>query len=204
MATYIPLMNFIPQLQAADSTNATSSTLEFYDAGTSTPQTVYSDSSGTSLGTSVTLNSSGYPESGGNVVSIWRDASAALKIVHKDSGAATIWTMDNIPADGDSLFSEQTLTDQANIAWNLADGSAKVTLAGNRTLSAPTNLTAGRLYTLRVIQSSGSNTLSWNAAYQFAGSTAPTLSTGAGDIDVFTFYCDGSALTLVASALNVG
>lgn len=205
MANYIPLMNFIPQLQAADSTNATSSTLEAYLAGTSTPTNLFSDSSGTSLGTSVTLNSSGYPESGGNVVSLWRDAGIALKLIYKDSGGSTVWTMDNIPAVGDSLFSEQTLTDGASIDWDLADGSGKVTLGGNRTLNNPTNQIAGRTYGLRITQDGTGSRLisSWGSAYNWAGGTAPTLTTTAGATDVFLFYSDGTNMNLVASALNV-
>jgi hypothetical protein len=44
---------------------AENGTLEFYVTGTSTPATVYSDSAGTSLGTTVNLNASGRPETSG-------------------------------------------------------------------------------------------------------------------------------------------
>lgn len=205
MATYIPLHVVPLQFVDSDSTVMDSGTLEFYDAGTSNGQTLFSDNAGTSIGTSITLNARGLPESGGSVISLWRDASKSLKIVVKDSGGATISTTDNLPALGDALFNEQTLSDGATISWDLADGSAKVTLGGNRTLAAPTNMIAGRTYGLRVTQDgSGSRLISsWNAVYQFAGGTAPTLTTTAGATDVFLFYCDGTNMTLVASALNV-
>jgi hypothetical protein len=75
-----------------------SGTLEFYLAGTTTATDLYSDSSGTSIGTSITLNARGMPESGGNIITLFRDQSKALKIVGKDAVAATIFTTDNIPA----------------------------------------------------------------------------------------------------------
>lgn len=63
----------------------------------------------------------------------------------------------------------QTLTDAANISWDMDLGDdAKVTLAGNRTLSAPTNEVVGQFGYLDVIQdATGARTLAWNAAYKF-------------------------------------
>jgi len=63
----------------------------------------------------------------------------------------------------------QTLTDAANIAWDMGLGDdAKVTLGADRTLSAPTNEVVGQFGYLDVIQdATGSRTLTWNAAYKF-------------------------------------
>lgn len=89
----------------------------------------------------------------------------------------------------------QTLTDGANIAWDMNSGGiAAVTLGGNRTMSAPTNLKKGT-YILKVIQDgTGSRTLTWNALFKWSGGSAPTLTTTAGRTDVMTFYCDGTSL----------
>lgn len=91
-------------------------------------------------------------------------------------------------------FGTATLTDGANIDWNLATQQvAKVTLGGNRTMNAPTHLVDGGTYALRVIQDgTGSRTITWNAVFKWAGGTAPTLSTGAGDVDILTFISDGT------------
>ena len=90
----------------------------------------------------------------------------------------------------------QTLTDGVTISWDTALGkSAKVTLAGNRTVAAPTNLVNGEAYTLSVIQdATGSRTLTWNAVFKFPGGVAPVLSTVAAARDVFTFTADGGNL----------
>lgn len=93
-------------------------------------------------------------------------------------------------------FTEATLTDGANISWNLDDEQvAKVTLAGNRTLDDPTNMKAGGVYVLTVIQdATGSRTLAYGSAYEWPGGTAPTLSTGANAVDILTFVCNGTVM----------
>ena len=99
MATYIPLDSLPVQLQdSVTSVNMSAGSLEFYLAGTLTATDLYSDNAGTSIGTSIVLNSGGYPESGGNVIHLFRDESIALKVVCKDAAGAIIWTADDIPA----------------------------------------------------------------------------------------------------------
>lgn len=92
-----------------------------------------------------------------------------------------------------------TLTDAATVNWNVAEGNvAELTLGGNRTMAAPTNLRAGMTGALKIIQGVGSNTLTWNAVYKFPGGTDPTLSTTLGDYDVVTWICfDGTNLDCV-------
>jgi len=103
-------------------------------------------------------------------------------------------------------FGEETLTDGANIDWNLQTQQvAKVTLGGNRTLNAPTNQNAGGFYSLLIIQDgTGSRTLSFNSTYKFTGATAPTLTTTASAKDLIVFRSDGTNLLEVGRSLNIG
>ncbi len=91
-------------------------------------------------------------------------------------------------------YSESTLTDQATITWDASTQDVcKVTLGGNRTLAAPTNNTTGQFISILVIQDgTGSRTLTWNAVFEFASDTAPTLTTTANLGDVFVFRYNGS------------
>lgn len=98
MAIYIPITDIPEQFFDSAGDPLINGTLEFYLAGTTTATDAFSDNVGTSAGTSVTLNAYGYPESGGNIVTLFRDQSKAFKIILKDATAATLWTMDNIPA----------------------------------------------------------------------------------------------------------
>lgn len=88
----------------------------------------------------------------------------------------------------------QTLTDAATIAWDANSGAfAQVTLGGNRTLGAVTNMQTGGLFILRVIQDgTGGRTLAFNAQYTFPGSVTPILNSAAGDATVLVFFYDGS------------
>tara|TARA_R100001509_G_scaffold165689_1_gene148918 strand:+ start:2485 stop:4254 length:1770 start_codon:yes stop_codon:yes gene_type:complete len=98
-------------------------------------------------------------------------------------------------------FDMTTLTDGANISWDLSQNQvATVTLAGNRTLDAPSNQVAGATYILIVKQDgTGSRTLNTSASsYKFPGGTEPTLSTGANAVDILTFVSDGSSMFGVA------
>ena len=91
-------------------------------------------------------------------------------------------------------YSETTLTDGSSITWNAeTQDVAKVTLGGNRTIGAASSATTGQFISLLVIQDgTGSRTLTWNAAYEFAADTAPTLTTTAAKGDLFVFRYNGS------------
>jgi len=89
----------------------------------------------------------------------------------------------------------QTLTDGATISWDTSLGQvATVTLAGNRTMAAPTNLKV-QTYILHVLQdATGSRTLTWNAVFKWPAGVAPTLTTTASARDIFSFVSDGTNL----------
>ena len=78
-----------------------------------------------------------------------------------------------------------TLTDGANISVDLgANQNFTVTLAGNRTLDNPTNIVVGQTGSIFIVQDgTGSRTLSFGSYYDFAGGTAPTLTTAASAVD---------------------
>ena len=91
-------------------------------------------------------------------------------------------------------YTESTLTDQATVTWDASTQDVcKLTLGGNRTMAAPTNNTTGQFISILVIQDgTGSRTLTWNAVFEFASDTAPTLTTTANLGDVFVFRYNGS------------
>jgi hypothetical protein len=90
------------------------------------------------------------------------------------------------------------LTDGATITPDFSLGNNyAVTLAGNRTLANPTNLTAGQSGVITVGQdSSGSRTLAFGSYWKFPGGTAPTLTTTANAVDVLAYYVEsGTRIT---------
>jgi len=124
--------------------------------------------------------------------------SAASKVLTADANNLTT-------VSGAVLNTEDTLTDAADIVWNVVNSPvAKVTLTDNRNLSAPTGTgtAAGQFVSILIIQDAGgTNTVTWNAVYEFPSDTAPTL-TSTGDLgDLFTFRYNGAKWLLVGQTL---
>ena len=164
----------------------------FY-AGNSTVYTIVNNSNFTG-----TANNSLYL--GGVAAASYVNTSGAYTIsgVHTHSANVSITGTTKLTGVVDAASSNtlnQTLTDGATISWDVSLGQiATVTLAGNRTIAAPTNLKVST-YILHVIQdATGSRTLTWNSVFKWTAGVAPTLTTTANRRDVFTFVSDGTYL----------
>lgn len=93
------------------------------------------------------------------------------------------WEAQQTPMSG-------TLTDAGTIDWDcdVQGQIVKVTLGGNRTLNAPTNVVEGTGYILRVTQdATGNRTLAYSAAYTFGTSGAPTITPTANKVSILGF-----------------
>ena len=125
------------------------------------------------------------------------DTNIGLSITTKGTGL--------IKFNDGAFFPETALTDGATITWDSSTAPvAKVTLGGNRTLSAPTNAVAGQFIALTIIQDgTGSRTLTFNSAYEFTADTAPTLTTTASKADIFVFKYNGTVFQEVGRNLNI-
>jgi hypothetical protein len=78
-----------------------------------------------------------------------------------------------------------TLTDGATITPDFsASCNFTVTLGGNRTMANPTNVIGGQSGSIFIVQdATGSRTLAWGTNWDWAGGSAPTLSTTANAVD---------------------
>lgn len=120
-----------------------------------------------------------------SAVTTSHDYILANKVIKNDAAAEYTATLN---------FNATTLADGATINWDLsANQVCSVTLAGNRTLAAPTNFKDGATYILIIKQdATGTRTLTFNPVYKFPGGTAPTLTTAANAVDIITFISDGT------------
>jgi protein involved in polysaccharide export with SLBB domain len=85
------------------------------------------------------------------------------------------------------------LTDGATVTPDFDDSNNfSLSIGGNRTLANPTNLTAGQSGCIWITQTTGSHTLAYGTYWDFAGGTAPTLSTGAGEVDCLVYAVQSS------------
>ena len=97
-------------------------------------------------------------------------------------------------------FNATTLTSGTSIAWDLSQNQvARLSLATNGTISDPSNKADGGTYVLVVTQSTGTNTLAWNASFKWPNAVTPTLTAGSGKTDIFTFISNGTSMFGVAS-----
>jgi len=124
------------------------------------------------------------------------DTNVGLAISTKGNG--------KVKFSDSAYFPTGTLTDGATVNWDVqANQVAQVTLAGNRTFAAPTNMVDGGFYALIIIQdSTGSRTATFNSVFKFTGGTAPTLTTTASARDILVFQSNGTNLYEVGRSLN--
>ena len=151
------------KLQLTDSTSSTSTTTA------ATPNAVKS---------AYDLANAALPKSGGTMTGAITFAAGQTISGYGAIDTAQTWTK--------GQRAEVTaLTDAATIAVDFADSNNfSVTLGGNRTLGNPTNQVAGQSGSLFVTQDgTGSRTLAYSSDWEFAGGTAPTLSTAASAVD---------------------
>lgn len=96
-----------------------------------------------------------------------------------------------------------SLTDAVTIAVDMSTFiNATVTLGGNRTLGNPTNTKNGQSGVIEIVQdATGSRTLAYGSNWEFAGGSAPTLSTAANASD-FLYYTVRSSTRIIASLVK--
>ena len=96
------------------------------------------------------------------------------------------------------------LSDGATITIDMADSNNfSVTLGGNRTFANPSNDTAGQSGSIFITQDgTGSRTASWGTDWDFAGGTAPTLTTTAGAVDRVDYVIKDASNIHAVATLN--
>lgn len=90
------------------------------------------------------------------------------------------------------------LTDDATVAVDMSAGiNFTLAIGGNRTLGQPSNQKVGQSGWIRITQDgAGSRTLAYHSSWQFAGGSAPVLSTGANAEDVLFYTVLGTDFVL--------
>jgi hypothetical protein len=187
-----------------------SAVLHFFNAGTSNTRTVYSNYGlSTSLGTTVTCDSGGFPTSDGSTKVEIYTGNTPYKVTLKNSAGTTIWTLDNIIAalDTSSFLTDSDVApdfpitntssnvgpvaaDQGNF-WNIncSGGDVTVTFPAASTLGNGWNAkfrhdgTANQILFI----ADGSELFKLPSSHAGVASFASTLRG-----QVFTITCDGT------------
>jgi len=124
--------------------------------------------------------------------------TAASKVFTSDSNNLTA-------ISGAVVMTEDTLSFDATQDWDVrASPVAKVTLTANVTFDAPSNPTTGQYISILCIQDAGgTNTIAWNAVFEFPGEEAPVATLTGAKGDLFTFRYNGAKWIEVGRNLNL-
>jgi hypothetical protein len=116
-------------------------------------------------------------------------AAAATTADAADTAAAGKVTKAGDTMTGHLTPAVVTLTDAATIDVDASAGNDfRVTIAGDRTLGAPTAGTDGQVIQVTVTQdATGGRTLAFAAVYAFGAAGAPTVTATAGAADILAF-----------------
>jgi len=111
--------------------------------------------------------------------------------------AVTVATAANI--------SQVAITSSSNsVAWNAtAAANAYYATTENTTFAAPTNAVEGAIISVEIAQGATAYTVAWNTVFEFAASTAPTVTATANKTDIFSFRYNGSVWQEIGRTQNL-
>ena len=113
------------------------------------------------------------------------------------SGVVTSQTSANI--------TQVALTSSSNaVAWDAAAAAnAYHVTTENTTFSAPSNAVEGAIISVELAQGGTARTVAWNTVFEFAASTAPTVTATANKTDIFAFRYNGSVWQEIGRIQNM-
>ena len=102
-------------------------------------------------------------------------------------------------------ITQVALTSSSNaVAWNAkAAANAFHLTTENTTFSAPSNAVEGAIISVEIAQGGTARTIAWNTVFEFAASTAPTVTATANKTDIFTFRYNGSVWQEIGRVQNM-
>ena len=103
-------------------------------------------------------------------------------------------------------ISQVALTSASNVSWDArAAANAYLELGHNVTIGIPSNPVEGAIISVEIAQpgSGGPYTVAWNTIYEFAASTAPTMTATASKTDIFSFRYNGSIWQEIGRVQNL-
>ncbi len=136
--------------------------------------------------------------------SIVDDAVTGAKI----ENAVTIATSATSPlmvATTSARITQVALTSSSNaVAWDAAAAANAYHLTTeNTTFSAPSNAVEGAIISVEIAQGGTARTIAWNTVYEFAASTAPTITATANKTDILSFRYNGSVWQEIGRVQNL-
>ena len=221
MADRIPLIvdsssNQVKELPAGDSIILADS--EKIKLGTGSDLQIYHDGSHSYVSESGT---GGLKLTGGDVYvrnpsdedMIHATSGGAVTLYHnngpKVATTSTGATVTGLLSVGTSAYIAQVaLTSASSVAWDArAAANAFLLLGHNVTFAAPSNAVEGAIISVEIAQpdptAAGPFTVAWNTVFEFAASTAPTMTATGLKTDIFSFRYNGTVWQEIGRVQNM-
>ena len=117
----------------------------------------------------------------------------------------TLNTSGVVTAQTSANISQVALTSSSNaVAWDAAAAAnAYHVTTENTTFSAPSNAVEGAIISVEIAQGGTARTIAWNTVFEFAASTAPTVTATANKTDIFAFRYNGSVWQEIGRVQNM-
>tara|TARA_R110000822_G_scaffold31973_11_gene92205 strand:+ start:3080 stop:3679 length:600 start_codon:yes stop_codon:yes gene_type:complete len=108
-------------------------------------------------------------------------------------------------ASTSARVTQVAITSSSNaVAWDsAAAANAYHITTENTTFSAPSNAVEGAIIQVELAQGGTARTIAWNTVFEFAASTAPTVTATANKTDIFTFRYNGSVWQEIGRVQNM-
>jgi len=153
-----------------------------------------------------------------STATIVQDADLDTKIQVEESSDEDIIRFDTagtermtVGANGDvnvnasARIAQVAITSSSNaVAWDArAAANAYHVTTENTTFSAPINAIEGAIISVELAQGATPYTVAWNTVFEFAASTAPTVTATANKTDIFSFRYNGSVWQEIGRVQNL-
>jgi hypothetical protein len=137
-----------------------------------------------------------------------KDTSLTTKMIIKSDGNVGIGTTSpttQVTASRSANITQVALTSSNNaVAWEAVNAAnAYHVTTQNTTFSAPTNAVEGAIISVEIAQGGTPYTVAWNTVFEFAASTAPTITATANKTDIFSFRYNGSVWQEIGRVQNL-
>jgi len=110
-----------------------------------------------------------------------------------------------VTASTSANITQVALTSSSNaVAWDAAAAANAFHLTTeNTTFSAPSNAVEGAIISVEIAQGGTARTIAWNTVFEFAASTAPTITATANKTDILAFRYNGSVWQEIGRVQNL-
>jgi hypothetical protein len=120
--------------------------------------------------------------------------AATLDISGNSDLDGTLSVAGAMTSETSAKITQTALTSSSNaVAWDAAaKANAYHVTTENTTFSAPTNCVEGAIISVEIAQGGTARTIAWNTKFEFAASTAPTITATANKTDILAFRWNGA------------